>query len=66
MGDDAVTRLSTEDVIGIRDMRNQIAHEYIPDALRDLVPEVIEMTQHLVENINYCRIFMTDRKWITG
>jgi len=55
---------STDELIGIRDMRNQIAHEYIPDALRDLVPEVIEMTQHLAENINFCRIFLTERKWI--
>jgi hypothetical protein len=55
---------STDELIGIRDMCNQISHEYIPDALCDLVPELIEMTQHLVENINYCRIFMTERKWI--
>ena len=57
---------STDEMIGIRDMRNQIAHEYIPEALRDLVPEVIEMTQQLVENINCCRIFLTGRKWIAG
>jgi len=55
---------STDEMIGIRDMRNQIAHEYIPEALCDLVPEVIEMTQQLVENINCCRIFLTGRKWI--
>ena len=55
---------STDEMIGIRDMRNQIAHEYIPEALRDLVPEVIEMTQQLVENINCCRIFLAGRKWI--
>jgi len=55
---------STDEMIGIRDMRNQIAHEFIPEALRDLVPEVIEMTQQLVENINCCRDFLTGRKWI--
>jgi len=55
---------STDEMIGIRDMRNQIAHEYIPEALCDLVPEVIEMTQQLVENINCCRIFLTGRKWL--
>jgi hypothetical protein len=57
---------STDEMIGIRDMRNQIAHEYIPDALRELVPEVIEMTQQLVENINYCLKFLAGRKWIIG
>ena len=55
---------STDEMIGIRDMRNQIAHEYIPDALREMVPEVIEMTQQLVMNINFCQIFLTDRKWL--
>ena len=55
---------STDEMIGIRDMRNQIAHEYIPDALIELVPEITEMTQQLVENINYCRIFLERREWL--
>jgi len=55
---------STDEMIGIKDMRNQIAHEYIPDALMELVPEVTEMTQQLVENINYCRIFLEGREWL--
>jgi hypothetical protein len=55
---------STEEMIGIRDMRNQIAHEYIPDAFREMVPEVIEMTHQLVENIKFCQIFLNLRKWI--
>ena len=55
---------STDEMIGIRDMRNQIAHEYIPDALMELVPEVNQMTQQLVENINYCRIFLEGREWL--
>jgi hypothetical protein len=55
---------SADQLIGIRDMRNQIAHEYIPEALRDLVPEVIELTIELIENINCCRNFLTERKWL--
>jgi hypothetical protein len=55
---------SANQLIGIRDMRNQITHEYIPDALRDLIPDVIEMTQQLVENINCCGSFIRKRKWI--
>lgn len=51
-------------MIGIRDMRNQISHEYIPEAIRDLVPEVIELTIQLRENINYMRDFLTARNWI--
>ncbi|HAH23829.1 MAG TPA: hypothetical protein DCL77_08740 [Prolixibacteraceae bacterium] len=53
-----------DQMIGIRDMRNQISHEYIPEALRDLVPEVIEFTKQLTENINCCYDFLTQRKWI--
>ena len=55
---------SADQMIGIRDMRNQIAHEYIPEAIRDLVPEVIELTKQLAENINYCHDFLKGRKWI--
>lgn len=55
---------SADQMIGIRDMRNQIAHEYIPEAIRDLVPEVIELTIQLSENIHCMREFLTARNWI--
>jgi hypothetical protein len=55
---------SADQMIEIRDMRNQIAHEYIPEAIRDLVPETIRLTAQLVENINYCHTFVKRRKWI--
>jgi hypothetical protein len=55
---------SANQMIGIRDLRNQIAHEYIPKAIHDLVPEVIELTIQLAENINYLRDFLAERKWI--
>jgi hypothetical protein len=47
-------------------MRNQIAHEYIPEALRELVPEVIELTQQLVENIHCTLEFLEKRDWKIG
>lgn len=55
---------NADQMIGIRDMRNQISHEYIPEALRDLVPEVIDLTMQLTENINCCYEFLIQRKWI--
>ena len=55
---------SADQMIEIRDLRNQIAHEYIPEAIRDLIPEVIEMTSQLVDNIEDCRRFMETREWI--
>ena len=57
---------AADEMIEIRDLRNQIAHEYIPDALRELVSEVMQLTDQLVENISYCRVFLTERKWIIG
>jgi hypothetical protein len=55
---------SADQMIEIRDLRNQIAHEYIPEAIRDLIPEVIELTSQLIENIENCRRFMKARGWI--
>lgn len=55
---------SADAIIEIRDLRNQIAHEYIPEAIRDLVPEVIELTTQLKENIEECRRFLVIRNWI--
>jgi hypothetical protein len=55
---------SSDQMIGIRDMRNQIAHEYIPDVIRDLIPEVIELTRQLSGNITCFRDFLEERKWI--
>lgn len=51
-------------MIGIRDMRNQIAHEYIPEVLFDLLPEIMDMVRQLIDNINCCQHFLMDRKSI--
>lgn len=56
---------SADQMIEIRDLRNQITHEYIPEAIRDLVPEVIELTSQHIENINKCRLFIEKRAWIS-
>lgn len=55
---------SADTIIEIRDLRNQIAHEYIPEAIHDLVPEVIELTSRLIENIEDCKHFLKVRNWI--
>jgi len=52
------------EMIAIRDLRNQIAHEYIPEAIREIVPEVIEMTEKLFLNIISCRKFVMERGWL--
>jgi hypothetical protein len=55
---------SSENLIDIRDLRNQIAHEYIPSAIHELIPEVLSFADCLIESINTCRIFLLRRQWI--
>lgn len=55
---------SADDMIEIRDVRNQVAHEYIPEAIQELVPEVIDLSQSLEENINTCKTFLLQRDWL--
>jgi hypothetical protein len=55
---------SADQMIEIRDLRNQIAHEYIPEAIRDLIPETIELTFQLFENIIVCQHLLETREWI--
>lgn len=55
---------SADQMIEIRDLRNQIAHEYIPEAIRDLIPQVSELSSRLLENIEACQLFLKTRGWI--
>jgi len=55
---------SADQMLQIRDIRNQIAHEYIPEAIQLLIPEVIDLTQILTQNINTCHAFLKQRKWL--
>lgn len=56
--------VSADQIIEIRDMRNQISHEYIPEAIRDLVPEVIALHVNLIGNIGQWHEFSSKRGWL--
>jgi hypothetical protein len=56
--------LSAGQLLEIRDMRNQIAHEYIPEAIQELVPDILDATNDLEQNIVQCKEFLTKRAWI--
>jgi hypothetical protein len=45
-------------------LRNQISHEYLPEAIHDLVPEVITFTEQLAQNIGICSGFLQSRHWV--
>jgi hypothetical protein len=55
---------SADQMIEIRDLRNQIAHEYLPDAIRELIPETMELSASLFENIETCKLFIVSRDWL--
>lgn len=57
---------SAENLIAIRDLRNQIAHEYIPQAIQDLIPEVMEFIQILEINMKVTADFLQKRAWINS
>lgn len=54
---------SADKLLEIRDLRNQITHEYIPEAITDLVPEVIENCVLLFQNIQQTLHFIKERGW---
>lgn len=56
--------VSADQMIEIRDLRNQIAHEYLPDAIRELVPEAIDLSASLIKNIDSVQFFISTRGWI--
>jgi hypothetical protein len=52
---------SADKLLEIRDTRNQIVHEYIPEAIRDMIPEVIMLISDLNENIQKTKDFLVAR-----
>ena len=55
---------SADQIIEIRDLRNQISHEYIPEAIQELIPEVIRLSADLEKNIEQAVNFLNDRNWL--
>lgn len=54
---------SADSLLEIRDLRNQITHEYIPEAITDLIPEVMEKCKDLFINIETTKTFIQQRNW---
>ena len=51
--------VSSDLFVEIRIVRNDIAHEYLPDAIRDIFVKVLSLTPHLLDGVErakkYCR-----------
>jgi hypothetical protein len=55
---------SAESLFKIRELRNTIAHEYLPEELQQIIPEVIALSGQLQENINKTLGFLKQRGWL--
>ncbi len=55
---------SADQLFEIRDLRNQITHEYLPDAITELVPDVLENAILLEKNFKTTKQFINKREWI--
>ena len=56
--------VSAEELLQMRDIRNQIAHEYLPEAVPELAKEVVVMTTLLQKNIEQTERFLRQRAWL--
>ena len=56
--------VSAEELLQMRDIRNQIAHEYLPEAVLELASEVVVMTTLLQKNIQQTERFLRQRSWL--
>ncbi len=54
---------SADQLIEIRDLRNQISHEYLPEAITEIVPDLIESCSGLISNIEQTKAFVAKRNW---
>jgi len=55
---------SSDQLLDIRDLRNKISHEYLPNAVKKLIPDVIYLSVSLDENINATEQFLSEHKWL--
>ena len=56
--------VSAEELLQMRDIRNQIAHEYLPEAVPEPASEVVVMTTLLQKNIEQTEQFLSQRAWL--
>ena len=56
--------VSAKELLQMRDIRNQIANEYLPEAVTELASEVVVMTTLLQKNIEQTERFLSQRAWL--
>ena len=56
--------LSADQLLQMRDIRNQITHEYLPEAAPELALEVNRKKEQLAQNIEQTERFLRQRDWL--
>ena len=56
--------ISAQELLQMRDIRNQIAHEYLPEAVPELAKEVVVIINLLQKNIGQTEHFLSQRAWL--
>ncbi len=56
--------VSSDSMLQIRDLRNQIAHEYLPEIVKELMQEVLDSYSALKRNIDQTELFLKQRSWL--
>ena len=56
--------VSAEELLQMRDICNQIAHEYLPEAVPELASEVVVMTTLVQKNIGQTERFLRQLAWL--
>lgn len=52
---------TADDLISIRDLRNEIAHEYLLEELHEIYKQTIEYSEKLIDNINTTKIYINNK-----
>jgi hypothetical protein len=55
---------SAENLIAIRDLRNEIVHEYIIEELPDIYKEIFSKYRNLIDSIKATESFVNERGWL--
>jgi hypothetical protein len=55
---------NSDKLLEIKDLRNDIVHQYIPEATIELIREVLEFTSVLFENIGQTEKYLNRKNWL--
>jgi len=55
---------NADQLLEIKDLRNDIIHQYIPEATFELILDVLKHSSSLIENIQYTERYLSTRNWL--